>query len=154
LTNGRKAFVKALGVNLHRESVELYRREAATMPRLPEGLPIPRLLDAYDDGEWVALVYDEVDGWHPAIPWRSAELDLVAGALADLGAGLQPTPWPEAPSFAELNDGILRTWKRMADTPPLGLNPWFGKQLACMAQRTDLFEVVQGTSPAPCRHPV
>jgi len=68
----------------------------------------------------------------------------VAGALADLGAGLQPTPWPEAPNFAELNDGILRTWKRLADTPPLGLNPWFGKQLARMAQRTDLFEVVQG----------
>src|SRR5262249_35080188 len=59
LANGSMAFVKALGVDIHRDSVGLYRSEAAAMPHLPAGLPVPRLLDVYDDGEWVALVYEE-----------------------------------------------------------------------------------------------
>jgi len=62
LANGRTAFVKALGVHVHRPSFELYRSKAACMPSLPPGLPVPRLLDLYDDGEWVALVHEEVDG--------------------------------------------------------------------------------------------
>jgi hypothetical protein len=66
LANGSAAFVKALSVELHRDSVELYRCEAAAMPHLTAGLPVPRLLDIYDDGEWVALLYEDIDGRHPA----------------------------------------------------------------------------------------
>jgi hypothetical protein len=56
LENGGTAFVKALSVDLHLRSVGLYRIEAATTPHLPKGSPVPRLLDVYDDGNWVALV--------------------------------------------------------------------------------------------------
>ena len=67
---------------------------------------MPRLLDVYDDGEWVALVYEEVGGRHPAVPWKSDEVERVAGAVDDLGAALRPSPWPDAPGFAtgRIND--------------------------------------------------
>src|SRR5689334_11408944 len=48
LANGRRAFVKALSVDIHAASVNLYRNEAAVMPYLSAGLPVPRLLDAHD----------------------------------------------------------------------------------------------------------
>ncbi|MBJ7600773.1 hypothetical protein [Candidatus Nephthysia bennettiae] len=92
LSNGSGAFVKALGVDLDRDSVDLYRSEATTMSHLPAGLPVPRLLDVYDNGEWVALVYEEVRGRHPAVPWQADELERVAGAVDDLSAALRPSP--------------------------------------------------------------
>ena len=146
LANGGTAFVKALGVQIHRDSVGLYRREAATMPHLPAGLPVPRLLDVYDDGDWVALVYQDVEGRLPAVPWRPEELDRVAGALADLGAALRPTPWPEAPAFAEMeaNRTFMRTWRDLAAAPPPELDPWLREHLVRLAEQTDLAELVHG----------
>jgi len=116
------------------------------MPRLPAGLPVPRLLDVHDDGEWVALVYEDIDGWLPAVPWRRDELDRVAGALADLGAALQPTPWPAAPGFAELegNGAFMRTWRDLAAAPPPELDPWLRERLERLAGQTDLAELVRG----------
>ena len=122
LANGGTALVKALGVDVHRPSVGLYRSEAAVMPHLPAGLPVPRLLDVYDDGEWVALVYEEVDGRQPAVPWRSDELERVAAALADLGAALDPSPWPDAPTFADVNAGVIQAWRGLAMAPPPDLD--------------------------------
>src|SRR5262245_38721852 len=117
LASGGRAFVKALSVDLHSPSVELYRNEATAMPHLPPDLPVPRLLDVYDDGEWVALVYQDVEGRHPEVPWRQAELDLVAGAIADLGAALDPSPWPDAPAFADVNAGVIQAWRALAMAP-------------------------------------
>jgi aminoglycoside phosphotransferase (APT) family kinase protein len=146
LSNGGGAFVKALGVHIHRDSVGLYRREAAAMPHLPAGLPVPPLLDVYDDGEWVALVCEDVEGQLPAVPWRPEELDRVAGALADLGAMLQPTPWPDAPRFAEMeaNRTFMRTWRDLAAAPPPELDPWLRDQLGRLAEQTDLAALVSG----------
>ncbi|MDG4756732.1 hypothetical protein O7620_02330 [Micromonospora sp. WMMD710] len=41
----------------------------------------PRLLGCVDDGEWVALVFSDVEGRHPATPWRADELNRVRNAL-------------------------------------------------------------------------
>ena len=68
LASGGRAFVKALGVDLHSASMGLYRNEAEAMPHLPLNLPVPRLLDVYDDGNWVALVYEDIEGRHSEIP--------------------------------------------------------------------------------------
>jgi aminoglycoside phosphotransferase (APT) family kinase protein len=145
LANGATAFVKALSVDLHPNSVGLYRTEAATMPHLPAGLPVPRLLDVYDDGNWVALVYDEVDGRHPDLPWQTDELARVSAALTDLGAALQPSPWPGAPSFVEANRGFLGAWAALAASPPPGLEPWMRRHLDRVAAEVpDLAEVMRG----------
>jgi hypothetical protein len=143
LANGRSAFVKALGVDVHRPSVGLYRREAASMPHLPAGLPVPRLLDVYDDGEWVALVYEEVNGRHPAIPWRPDELERVAGAMADLAAALQSSPWPGAPAFADVHGAFLGAWRELGHHPDVA--PWLRQRLDRLAeQEVDLAEPVRG----------
>lgn len=145
LANGGTAFVKALGVDVHEPSVGLYRVEADTMPRLPAGLPVPRLLDVYDDGEWVALLYEEVDGRQPTVPWRPDELERVARTLADLGAALQPTPWPDARGFADIYGSLLEAWRRLAAGPAAELEPWLRGRLEELAGRgTDLGGLVRG----------
>jgi hypothetical protein len=147
LANGGRAFVKALGAGVHRPSFELYRSEAAVMPHLPAGLPVPQLLHVYDDGEWVALVYEEVDGRQPAVPWRPDELERVAAALADLGAALRPSPWPDAPGFAEMegNVAFLGGWRQLAASPPPDVDPWLHSRLDRLAaEGTDPAELVRG----------
>jgi aminoglycoside phosphotransferase (APT) family kinase protein len=145
LATGRRAFVKALSVDLHSASVALYRNEAAAMPHLPSDLPVPRLLDVHDDGEWVALVFEDVDGRHPEIPWQQDQLDRVIAAIADLGAALDPSPWSRAPTFADVNSGVMRAWRAFATSPPADLDPSVRLMLHRLADDgVDLDEVVRG----------
>ncbi|TMC12387.1 MAG: aminoglycoside phosphotransferase family protein [Chloroflexi bacterium] len=145
LANGGRAFVKALGVDVQELGTGLYRAEAVAMAHLPAGLPAPRLLDVYDDGEWVALVFEDVDGRHPAIPWKPDELERVAAALADLGAALTPSPWPEAPAAPDANRAFVAAWRELAAAPPADLDPWLGRQLARLAaEGPDLAGLVAG----------
>jgi len=46
---------------------------------LPSTAPTPTLLGSYDDGEWVALVYEDIEGRHPVTPWLPDELRLAMG---------------------------------------------------------------------------
>ncbi len=145
LACGRRAFVKALGADLHSSSLKLYRNEALVMPHLPADLPAPRLLDVYDDGDWVALVFEDVEGRHPQVPWRSDELDRVAWAIADLGAALDPSPWPAAPIFADVNAGFIQAWRGLAMSPPPDLDASVRRMLDRLAaNEVDLAEVVRG----------
>jgi len=145
LATGRRAFVKALSVDLHSASAALYRNEAAAMPHLPPDLPVPRLLDVHDDGQWVALVFEDVEGRHPEIPWQQDQLDRVTAAIADLGAALDPSPWPSAPTFADVNSGVMRAWRGFATSPPPDLDPSVRLMLDRLADDdVDLEEVVRG----------
>lgn len=135
LADGGTAFVKALSNTIHRNSAQTYRSEAANMARLPPGLPVPRLLDVHDDGDWIALVYEEVDGRPPALPWRAAELERVAATLQDISAALTPSPWPDAPRF-ELVDGTCKGWwRQLAAAPPADLDPWVREHLDWLVAR-------------------
>lgn len=135
LTNGGNAFVKALSSTIHRHSAQTYRSEAANMARLPPGLPVPRLLDVYDDGDWIALVYEEVGGRPPVVPWRAAELERVAATPQDISAALTPSPWPDAPRF-ELVDGTCKGWwRRLAAAPPTDLDSWTREHLHWLIAR-------------------
>ena len=145
LANGNTAFVKALGVDIHEFSVQLYRTEAATMAHLPAGLPVPRLLDVYDDGNWIALVYEEVDGRRPAIPWRMDELGRVEGMLAALSDALHPSPWQDAPTFAEVNGDFMEAWTNLALEPPHDIDPGLRRHLdRLIEQGTDLAAIISG----------
>lgn len=142
---GSRAFVKALSVERHAPSVQLYRTEAAVMPHLPADLPVPRLLDAYDDGNWVALVLEDIEGERPAIPWRREELDRVASAIGDLSTALDPSPWPDAPTFVAVNAGVVQAWHDLAESPPPDLDRSIRRLMEMLiADRVDLEEVFQG----------
>jgi aminoglycoside phosphotransferase (APT) family kinase protein len=147
LASGRRAFVKALSDEIHAPSVVAYRREAGSMAHLPADAPVPRLLGVHDDGNWVALVYEDVPGRHPDVPWSPGELDRVAAAITDLSHALDPSPWPEAPLFAEVNAGVLLAWRDLAASPP----PDLGPEIRLMIERLDaegvrLEEVVPGNT--------
>lgn len=93
LADGRRVFVKAAGVDLNPVSPRLHRSEAAVLEALPPEHPAPALIGVVDDGDWVALVVEWVDGDPPALPlpapgWRRM-LDL-AHRLADAGDDSRP----------------------------------------------------------------
>ena len=57
------------------------------------GAECPRLLDVYDDGDWVALAFEAVDGRPPAHPWDGGELHAVGAARsAPCTTPSRPTP--------------------------------------------------------------
>jgi hypothetical protein len=66
--NGRRAFVKAVSVDLNEDSARLARQELRITAALPEQAPVPRLLGGCDDGEWVLLVLEDIQGVHPRTP--------------------------------------------------------------------------------------
>ncbi|MFB7116013.1 phosphotransferase [Streptomyces sp. NPDC056291] len=75
---------------------DFHRREIAVSQRLPEGAPAPRLLDAYDDGTWVMLAFEDIPGRLPAQPWQPDELDRVLAAVTDMTEVLTPSPVDDA----------------------------------------------------------
>jgi hypothetical protein len=96
LADGGRAFVKAASSLTAPAVAEYHRREIAISQRLPSQVPAPRLLDAYDDGVWVALAFEEIEGQLPRQPWRRDELDRVLAAVTDLVRVLTPSPMDQA----------------------------------------------------------
>ncbi|MCA1711396.1 MAG: phosphotransferase [Actinobacteria bacterium] len=91
-SSGRRAFVKAVSGLVNPDSPDLHRREARVAGGLPASVGSPALLGSYDDGTWVALVFEEVDGRPPAQPWVRSELDAVLRLLDRLAVELTPSP--------------------------------------------------------------
>ncbi|GAA0895321.1 aminoglycoside phosphotransferase family protein [Pseudonocardia zijingensis] len=123
LADGRRAFAKAVGALRNPDAPRFHRREVEVLAALPPDLPVPRLLGSYDDGEWVALVVEDVDGECPAEPWRPAELARVVDAMAVLADRVTPSPVARPP-VATMDERGFRGWRTMAADPsvaaPLG----------------------------------
>lgn len=133
---GGRAFVKAVSARTNPDSPGLHRAEARTAAALPPTVPAPRLLGTYDDGTWVALVFEEVAGRQPHVPWRATELRRVLDAVADLGRALTPSPLP-APPAAESLTASFAGWERLT-APAAGplrarLDPWTRDRLPALA---------------------
>jgi aminoglycoside phosphotransferase (APT) family kinase protein len=122
--NGGRAFVKAVGLALNTRSVEMARDEIRITAALPGAAPTPGLLGSYDDGEWVALILEDIEGRHPRTPWEQDELDATVTALRELAVTLTPSPVPGAPRAADLLAGDLGGWRDLAADPPDDLDPW------------------------------
>lgn len=121
---GRRAFVKAVSPAQNDRSPHLHRTEALVAAALPPGTPAPRLLGSYDDGDWVALVFTDVEGRHPATPWAADELNAVLSTLEAMAAALTPAPGVAAPTAAEQLGYDFAGWRRLATDPPADLDPW------------------------------
>jgi aminoglycoside phosphotransferase (APT) family kinase protein len=131
--DGRRAFVKAAGALPNRQSPMLHRREARISAALPQGIPVPRFLGHYDDGDWVALVLEDVDGRHPATPWRSDELVAILRTLSDLAQMLTPAPLTDVPLARDELGADFVGWERLAADPPDELDPWARSHLEDLA---------------------
>ena len=95
---GTRAFVKAVGPELNPESPGIHRAEARIAAALPEGVPAPRLLGYFDEDGWVVLVFEDIEGAAPVLPWEAAELARVLDAVAELAVALTPAPIDAPPS--------------------------------------------------------
>ena len=136
---GRRVFVKAVGPEPNAESPAIHRAEARIAAALPPGVPAPRLLAAFDEDGWVALVFEDVDGAMPAQPWAPAELDRVLAAVTDLARTLTPAPDGVAPPLGVRAGDTFHGWRRLAaaarrgDDDLAGLDPWARRHLADLA---------------------
>jgi hypothetical protein len=124
LDDGRRLFVKAMDGEAWPHEAVTYRAEVTVTRSLPESVPAPRLYDTYDDGRWVVLVFEDIDGREPYQPWTAADLRRVVPALGQMAAALTPSP-------VETPAGHLRLggWAELAAdaTGPArlkALSPW------------------------------
>ncbi len=113
LEDGRRAFAKAVGPERNPDSPEFHRREARVAAALPPETPAPRLLFSLDEQGWVALVFEDVDGHEPRLPWQPDELVRVLDALGDLAETLTPAPIA-APPVEEALDELFHGWRTLA----------------------------------------
>jgi hypothetical protein len=129
-------FVKAVGAGLNPESPELHRREAVVSASLPAEPEFPRLLDVYDDGDWVALAFVAIDGRPPTHPWDQLELRVAVRALDALHEALTPNPVAGIEPAAERLHRLLGGWAEMAAMaqPPAGLDEWSSRNLSRLAE--------------------
>ncbi|MGH3489439.1 MAG: phosphotransferase [Actinopolymorphaceae bacterium] len=118
LANGDRRFLKVGGPVPEPKTVEFHRGEARLAGALPADLPAPRLLDVYDTDGWIGLVYEEIAGRNPALPWSCADLDVVVAAIARLAERVTPVPDAVVPVVSRLNFDP-RGWYRLADDPEL-----------------------------------
>ncbi|MET0736356.1 MAG: hypothetical protein ABWY55_12045 [Microbacterium sp.] len=151
--DGTRAFVKTALASANPEVLGIHRREAAISAWLPGSVAAPRLLGAIDEAEWVAIVFEDVDGAQPPVPWRGAHVEAVAAALA----GVAATPIDSAGRMV-LGDAVdelaplTAAWGRLA-ADPAGLDrvlagdlgPWLRERMPIWAgHETSHFDVVQG----------
>ena len=141
--DGTRAFLKAVGTELNPHTPVLFRREVMALELLGRHPLWAGLLAAYDDGDWVALLLDDVDGAHPDLgvdaemerllrqtDELSAEMNarvvsLPPPAAADGDAGVLP-PRPHGLRLRRPGvGGRLRAPPRPAGgpAPPLGAGP-------------------------------
>lgn len=112
LEDGRSAFAKAVGPEPNPDSPDFHRREARIAAALPPETPAPRFLFSLDERGWVALVFEDVAGHEPELPWREDELAPVLDALATLAEALTPAPIA-APPVAETLDDLFHGWRTL-----------------------------------------
>lgn len=118
--DGTRVFVKAVGASLNPDTPGLFRREIAVLEHLGEHALWARLLASYDDGDWVALLIEDVEGRHPDFA-DDAELGAVLDGTDRLSEVLQGVEVPPAVDLVDVGH-VFRTWAenldRLAESPP------------------------------------
>lgn len=137
--DGRRAFVKTASTQLNVESVRIHRREAAMAAVLPAHAHAAALIGVVDHGDWIAVVLEDIEGRHPELPWRDAELEAVLDALADLAR--DPIDGDFAgPTLEDATSALFEGWRGLRGLPD-ALHPdlvaWIEPRLALLAEAAD-----------------
>jgi hypothetical protein len=133
LADGRHVFVKAVSEAANPDSPGMHRREARIVAALPATAPAPRLLWLHDDGDWVALCFEDVDGRHPHLPWTEPDLTLVVAALKRLAEQLTPSPILVDETAADAFVHEINGWRRALLGGEDRLDPWCAKHVQRLA---------------------
>ncbi|MBO0809709.1 MAG: aminoglycoside phosphotransferase family protein [Actinobacteria bacterium] len=136
--DGRRRFVKAASGEVNPDTPRLHRQEARILgdldPLIRSGqLPAARLRATAEHGSWFALILDDVDGRHPALPWQDEQVGQVLGMLDTLTDVLTPAP-VTAPSIEQYLGKVFTGWRSLAQGPGDDrLDPWSRARLAGLA---------------------
>ncbi len=133
--DGRRFFAKAAGPEPNPLTPAAHRREARVTAALPEEAPVPRLLLSHDEGGWIVLVFEDVEGRNPAVPWRSSELDRTLDTLASLSELLTPSPLPPGLVGVVGDWEVIcgRHWRKLESERPASLDAWSTRHLDRLA---------------------
>lgn len=112
--DGTRAFVKAVGASLNPDTPGLFRREIGVLEHLGEHALWARMLASYDDGDWVALLIEDVEGRHPDFT-DDAELGAVLDGVDRLSEVLQDLEVPESVDLVDIGS-VLRKWAQTLET--------------------------------------
>jgi len=128
-------FFKAVGADLNPESPDMHRREGVVSAVLPVAPFLPRFIASYDDGEWVALAFANIEGRLPRHPWHEDELDLALDALGRMHEQLTPSPSTALATTRDHLQTQFAGWQRLASmpTPPARLDQWCRSHLDRLA---------------------
>jgi hypothetical protein len=124
LADGRRVFMKAVSEVANADTPGMHRREANIVAALPVSAPVPRLLWSFDEGGWVALCFEDVDGRHPHQPWTDADLGRVVLALKAMSAALTPSPIEVAETAAAALRDEINGWGRALARRETHLDRW------------------------------
>ncbi|GAA1232339.1 phosphotransferase family protein [Oryzihumus leptocrescens] len=148
LADGRRAFVKAVGLELNADTAGLHRHEAMVLAALPDVSWRPRLLATYDDGDWVALVLEDVEGVHP--DWRDdGQVGAVLAQVEAQAVELSPSPVEQSAVPTLLKN--LAQWAEVLDgdhsAPRDVLPAWFRDNRDLVASHLEALSVsLHGTT--------
>jgi hypothetical protein len=92
LDDGRRVFVKAMDGDAWPLECAAYRTEALVVRSLPASLPSPAFIGSFDDGRWVVLALEAIDGVPPDEPWDHETLTRAVSALVVLTEAVTPSP--------------------------------------------------------------
>ncbi len=137
--SGRRAFVKVAHAARNPVTPRLFRHEIAVNAVLPAAAPVPQLRAHLDDGEWVGLLFDAIDGGPPHWPWDEHELAATLAALGVLQDVLTPAPPAayELPIAPKLLREEFGSCARLAEQRPAELDPWTTAHLDRLVDSAD-----------------
>jgi hypothetical protein len=92
MADGQQAFVKGIDADRWPTDATFYRAEARVSAALPATISAPRLLGTFDDGQWIVLAFEAVDGIEPPQPWNEADLARVVDAVVHQSRACTPSP--------------------------------------------------------------
>lgn len=127
LSDGRAVFIKAAGSQPNAVSPDMHRREAEVLELLPTAAPAPRLSGVVDDGDWVALCIEWVDGTPPTAT-DPADVERLLGLLERCS----DTPTPPAAAIGSLQSvhpDLFGQWRPLAEDDPPELDVWSRRHL-------------------------
>ena len=114
-TDGSRAFVKAVGVELNPDSPTLFRREILMLRLIGDDLLWASLRATYDQDGWVALLLEDVAGGHPDLADNTQMAELVS-ATDRLGARLAGVPVPVGALATDIgSSGLIDARARFRD---------------------------------------
>ncbi|MGI8882523.1 MAG: aminoglycoside phosphotransferase family protein [Jatrophihabitans sp.] len=145
--SGRTALVKVAHAALNPVTPRMFRHEIAVNALLPAQAPVPLMRSHFDNGEWVGLLFDAVDGGPPKWPWTEPQLAATLDALALLRDTLTPAPaaaydLPIAPKLLREDIGA---GARLVELRPVELDPWTALHLDRLAGLADRVAVAGDT---------